>query len=50
MKLLDFYEGFAKWFRHELSDVDFIWNLTMLAVTDGFWIFVMILYYTFRRK
>ena len=38
-------EGFCKWFRHELDDIDFVLNLVWIASTHGGWLIIMMLYY-----
>lgn len=44
-------EGFCKWFRHNLDDLDFVLNLVLIAMTDGWWFWIMLLYYwLFKRK
>lgn len=44
-------EGFCKWFRHNQNDIDFIINIVLIATTDGFWFWIMMLYYwLFKRK
>ena len=43
-------DGFAKWFRHDLSDFDFLWNMTWLLMTDGLWFIVMVIYYLNKYK
>lgn len=40
---------FSKWFRRDMSDVDFIWNLLMLTITDGVWIIVMLIYHSIKN-
>ena len=41
---------FCNWFRHELSSTDFVWNILMLAYTDGGWIFIMMIYYAIAHR
>ena len=44
-------EGFCKWFRHNQNDIDFIMNIVLIAMTNGFWFWIMMLYYwLFKRK
>ena len=44
-------EGFCKWFRHDQNDIDFVINIVLIVRTDGFWIWIMMLYYwLFKRK
>lgn len=44
-------EGFCKWFRHNQNDIDFIMNIVLIAITNGFWFWIMMLYYwLFKRK
>lgn len=38
-------ERFANWFRHDLDDFDFLWNICMLARGTLMWLLVMISYY-----
>ena len=44
-------QNFCKWIRHDLNDVDFVWNIVMLAETEGWWLLIMALYYwLFKRR
>lgn len=42
---MTWFERFGKWFRYELSDFDFLWNILMMACTRGLWFWCMMLYF-----
>ena len=44
-----FFDAFAKWFRHDLDNFDFVWNILLICVTDGLWFWGMLLYYWFKH-
>ena len=42
---MTWFDRFGRWFRYELSDFDFIWNIMMMASTRGVWFFLMMIYF-----